>query len=63
MNGIVQPDKEAEKAFRKMLKDSVKKDGGKTDSYVDATYKRLDDLFKDTDSILEKMNNDTLKTY
>lgn len=63
MNGIVQPDKEAEKAFRKMLKDSVKKDGGKTDSYVDATYKRLDDLFRDTDFILEKMNNDTLKTY
>lgn len=29
MNGIVQPDKEAEKAFRKMLKDSVKKMGAK----------------------------------
>lgn len=63
MNGIVQPDKEAEKALRKMLKDSVKKDGGKTAPYLDATYERLDELFKDSDSIWEKMNNDTLKTY
>lgn len=63
MNGIVQPDKEAEKAFRKMLKDSVKEDGGKTAPYVDATYKRTIDLFKDGGSILEKMDNDTLKTY
>ena len=63
MNGIVQPDKEAEKAFRKMLKDSIKEDEGKTAPYVDATYNGTTDLFKDGDSILEKMVNDTLKTY
>ena len=63
MSRFVQPDKEAEKAFRKMAKDSIKKMGGRMAPYVNGTYEGTADLFKGGDSMLKKIDDNKLVTY
>ncbi len=63
MNGIVKPDKDLERAFRKMVRNCAKKDGGRTSSYVDDTFKRMEDICKGSLPKLEEIDNDALKTY
>ena len=66
MNRIVQPDKEAEKAFQKMVEECAKEQKEKNLPYVNATRKETEKLFKEMgakEKLGKKEDGDTLVVY
>ena len=66
MNGFVKPDKDLEKAFRKMAKECVKKQKGEGLPYVKATNKETEKVFKEMgakEKLDKKLDDNTLVMY
>lgn len=66
MNGIMQLDKEVEKAFQKMVKESAKDREGENLPYVNATSKVTEKFFKEMGAngkLEKKKDDDTLLVY
>lgn len=66
MNGIVKPDKEAQKAFRKMVQESAKEQNSEELPYVKATDEKVEKFFEKMSSKHGKYTievDDSLKTY
>lgn len=66
MNGFVKPDKNLEKAFRKMAKECVKKQKGEGLPYVKATNKETEKVFKEMgakEKLDKKLDDNTLVIY
>lgn len=65
-NGFVKPDKDLEKAFRKMAKECVKKQKGEGLPYVKATNKETEKVFKEMgakEKLDKKLDDNTLVMY
>ena len=66
MNGFVKPDKDLEKAFQKMAKESVKKQKDEGLPYVKATSEETEKFFKEMwakEKLGKKLDDDTLVMY
>ncbi len=66
MNGIVKPDKEVQKAFRKMVQESAKEKNSGELPYVKATSEKVEKFFEKMSLNQKKYKievDDSLKTY
>ena len=66
MNGIMQPDKEAEKAFQKMVKECAKEQKIRKLPYVNATSKETEKFFEEMGAngkLDNKKDEDTMVVY
>lgn len=66
MNGVVKPDKEVQKAFRKMVQESAKEQNSGDLPYVKATSEKVEEFFGKMSLKQRKYKievDDSLKTY
>ncbi len=66
MNRFVKPDKEAQKAFRKMVQESAKERNSEELPYVKATSEKVEKFFEKMSLEQKKYKievDDSLKTY